>query len=515
MYLIHHLEEKKMKTTKIIVSLILVIAMLSTAVLSFAGCKKKESTATVAEKAFNKTLSAYAPFENNFVYDEKGAYKSTVTIDGSKISVLSSEYGGADMLNGAFAEMALVLTGTVNASDLLANILLTSGGEEVINGDLFFKDNKFVVDCDALLGEKAVGVDLSTFSEKLKDSPLAELLEITEEDIAEIKNVISSTADSADANYITEKLAEIYKNATKDNLTITKSNEKITVDGTEIKANVIKMDLTSENLIAIIKKAVEEIKADEKLCTIINTAAATLVATSSDADVIAELEKALEEVYAEIEEFGLVATARCCISKGYLVLADLAVTADGKTANASLSFGADPSKANKIELSVTFDKQTAVVAWVVDENTADNYKAHLEISVPMDLSMSSVTLKPMSFEYSKKNGNFALSIEIPSSFSASVKGVFKTDKTSVLFSLSEVVAKVPGEYSLNLITYTVKLGVEIKIEKLSKADITLPEYSDILEMNEEAISDLMEKIYAFAEQFGLAGQPEPDYDYAY
>ena len=505
-----------MKKTKIIVSLILVIAMLSTALLSFAGCsKKKDSTATVAEKALNKSLSAYAPFNNNFVYDEKGAYKSTVTIDGSKISLVSSEYGDTDMLNGMFSSMALVLTGTTNGSDFLANLLLTSEGNDVINGDIIFKDNKLVLDCENILGEDAIGIDLNNFTENFKNSPLSELFGMSEDDIEGAFNTFPSYMSSDDTAYITEKLTEIYKNSIKDNYTLTKTTEKVTVDETEVQATVIKIEITSANIIAIIKNAVEEIKADEKLCSVINSIFSSYIGYSVDEDIWTELSDELTEIYEEIEESGITATARCCINKGYLLLADISFTAEDETASASLSFGADPSKANKIELTVTSDGQTVVVAWIVDENTSDNYKAHLEVDMPAEISIASVTLKPMTFEYSKKNGNFALSVEIPSSFAISVKGVFSTTKNSVLFSLNEVVAKVPGEYSLDLVTYTVKLGAELKIEKISNADITLPEYSDLLEMNEEALSELITKINAFVEQFGFAESPAPDYDYEY
>lgn len=496
---------------KRISSIFLVAVMLLAVIAVVVGCApKKKSASNELADAFEKTLTAITPYQSAFLFDEKEAYKGTLTLDGNDISLSMTQAGATMDMGKIFEGMLLSMSFASDSSVSFVNLLAKIAGESILDADFYVKGNEIAISEGSVLGEGFFGTDYSKLSEKLGDSALGQLGGITEDDLNEVfaTDVVYSGDDLI---YMSEKFAAILSSELKANGAIKVSNEDITVAGEQIKAKVYKLELTPEVTAIILKSAVTKFFDDKKASSIVE-AAYNATMTNEDkafseslAEMLGELDESLEDL--KKTEFNV--NASCAISGGYLVTAMVDAVYEGEKYYVEACFGADPSTTKEISVSAVIDGQTMAMIWNIEENTASRYEGKL--SMKMGSGGLDVKFDLFSYSIDKQSGDF----EIDADFSAiadgdykfNLKGSLVTTTNSLTFTLTSASLTMPE------IKYDVTLGVEFKLEKTEEKP-TMPEYKDILDLTKEELTEIATNAEAFAhsimEMFGIGGEAMPE-----
>lgn len=381
----------------------------------------------------------------------------------------------------------------------------------VLDLDLLLKDQNLVAGSTSLLGKTNYGVNLKTLARELPDSLFAPgsgsdyaLPQNLYNFLMEWDGMIDLTSARQTAKTQLRRLGFQAVNAMDEYGEIEKSRETITVGSSEIRAQVISIEMDGAALCRISKKLIDWMRHDDAFRDFLRDNIAkpsllTVVFTNRDAyerdldaasaleslfDYLETLQEKLES-YADSHELNLVLTGYIKGFRGQMVQLDVRFTDDGEKTSASLIVGPNPQKPESIIFSVKNDDgRKTSLSYTREQNDSSRYEASIRIR------QDSETLARVQISWDKNSGAvFIKGVGQDENTTEIVANLKKDSKLYRVVPKSVSVKTADGEkkYPLN--------GLLLEIEKSSGMP-TVPAYTQLISLDKEGMVSLTEDVKA-------------------
>jgi len=351
------------------------------------------------------------------------------------------------------------------------------------------KDN-IAASSEVLFGEKAYGINLEKLVKNFEDSAFGPDgkyslgIELDEEHDAIAERTFKMSEAAMD---LSKDMTKTLMKSLKKHAEMTKEGTSMTFAGESIKVNAVTLKMDDEVILAVVGDMLTYLKENEALRSFLKDYADLLI-TLSDGELgyddkdeliddfydalddvdLGDLEDALDEV-----EPSLSATFYISKSEKALVGLDCTTKADGERVRLTSSFGPSWDKLNEISVKLSAPDVDIRFSYLVTEDTKQAYTAEIEFDSEDGVPVEGT------FEWDKKSGGFELGLESEyASFSAEGE-LALTDKelTLLLDSIHED-------------DYKQDIGITLILKADDKMP-SMPKYTDVLEMTEEDVEDLV------------------------
>lgn len=458
---------------KKLIAVFLVLAMLLASVVVLSSCS------AVKENSFEKdaqgTISdAIQKAYGSFFQDESGMGEVASAAFESGMMQLSLE---SETLLGEIEKIEETLYFDKESKRYVSDTAVRYGGETYsLRADLL--DKVLTLSGESVFGSQtAYAIHFSSLLTDLDNSHLLAMFDITEEELAEFKELLSTIDSGVAENAPTEEEMQALKNEVLALLRPVVASE----DLNDTDCVTVTYTLANDTIYAAIKKWVEGTVADEKQRT--------------------ELLSSLDEAWAELDTNYLF-TLKMYVAKrsGALVRAELAGSQSAldpeypeqSTMSMALSF-------SETEISITGSAKTS--AWYQVEDKNSSYELKLTKAVGEEETKYTFSARttedgetetPFSFSYAykKATGDFTLMLnalddETEEVESLTVAGKVTVDKTSATLAVNSITS---GEVTLNVkFSLIFKKNVELPAAENGKNVLTLTE-----EETEQFLTDFSE-----------------------
>jgi len=367
---------------------------------------------------------------------------------------------------------------------------VTVDDEVLLDAGVYVTENDLALNSKALLDEEAYGINLKNLTKNFNDSVFGphgpyELDIELDEDSDPI--VEKSLKMAEDAEALAKDIAENTLKALKKNAEMSKETVSKKFASEKVKVTAVKMAMDNETMVGFVEDMVNYASKDKKIKSFLNEYAEFMMTTTGgdpdDAeDFIEDFYDALEDVDMEdveeaMEDLDLEVEAIFYISKSgkSLVGLDLDFDVDGESISFTSTFGPAPDKLDEIsfELSAPYTEYSG--SYVVKEDTKQNYSAEFELDLDGDEVEGT-------FEWDRKGGDFEFEIDD----SYSVYGA----EGNLILSTKEAVLVLESIYEDD---DDIDLGLTLTAKANDKMP-SMPKYTDVLEMSEDDVEDLVEDI---------------------
>ncbi|MBQ7980819.1 MAG: hypothetical protein IJ305_04335 [Oscillospiraceae bacterium] len=400
----------------------------------------------------------------------------------------------------SYDDIKMNMDSYVNEADKKSSgtYVMEIGGEKAeiyyaVNGD------SFKVGESGKSGENVFEFNAKTLADDLAGSIFApgsgSSMEIPQEDydmIVEYLGQVSSALEG-EGEETSEKYAEAEKliNDMMSEATVEKKVD-ITVDETEVKANILTFNFDKADmeqiLDACVDIAMEEMAAQGE--------------EVSKEELTAELDEVMNSISKmDIELVYYVNSKTHCLMQMDCT-ADMTMTVEEETQDIKLdmvtSYGADPETSNEVNVEITIEAAgEEVVVEILSERKSEN-----ETEVAISASVQGVSMEVVVLNFKRDGENYTISAEVPvAEAEATVEGTFKNDGKSVEATVEKVTYAMATEEiegnveNLNIKGY-IKQGGEFDDR----------EAKNFFELTEEELMTIVENI---SNDFGaLAGNTE-------
>ncbi len=416
---------------KKILSFLLIAIMLVACLVIMASCGRisendlENDPFAVVNEAVNKSMNEF--FEDKSGFSDvlkKAAEKGKYTVS----------FASDDLMGGELTEVSETVWLDKKNSSFVSKTAVNYNGEK-LSAFIYGQKDKIAFESNAVLGDtSALLFDPKTFAEKLDGSALAELMEIAQEDISELKEIINSVFDESrlDTEENSEKLTALYNElyAMMDQSVSTEKAED--ADGKEKKYIVSTYSITNENLKSMLERMYgfaldelgetaeenaelktefdamlaeldESVTLDLKLSLYIDGKSGSLYMILVDGDMVIteeEYDYVLNENTWEYEEIVTGTVDIPCEIDLKLAISESEITVKADVAVDGESVGIDVSL----------------------EKEAERGDVTYELSAK--LSMGSIEMKLLSATYEyEKNGDITVKVDLPAELGASISGI--------------------------------------------------------------------------------------------
>lgn len=398
---------------------------------------------------------------------------------------------------------------TVSAMGMVENVLYIDSGNsyladfltanmygEELDLSVYLKDSAIALALPAVLGEGTYGVNLDTLASDLKDSAVWALMGTSYEEYASQSGLdMDALADSVTgAMDSVGELEAAIEEAAK-NIKVESAEGKAVVYGTEVDAIIITTSLTTADVKAVLDAAINWL--ETKLA---QEGDAELDSVQSDP--LAEMKDALNEAFAEVDlEF--VITANIHPETEYLMscAVNMAGTVDGDAGEMSMELvlGVDPTTSDRYTQSVSFGaegEEPEMMEAVLTRQLGESEDVYtLSVSaIESEETTGGATFEATkvfsgSFTYNKESHEFVINVEADGE-ETGITGKFQSDEDSLELYIDTV-----ESYSEEM-----EVDISVTLEVIDASELPeMPEYTNILQMTEEELSDLMEQFSGSAE----------------
>ena len=248
---------------KIWITALLLCTLLTCCVL-MSACGKgisekdlKKDTIAVLNQTYENTIGEFFKDESGF----DKVMESAMNKGSFNITVASDE-----LMGGTLTKINETIYVDAKGSAFVSDTLVTVGGED-LSARIYGNNDALVLSSPSILGsDTAYALNFKTISEKFKDSALAKMMEISDEDMANVTAVINGLTASlskvdAEQTEETEKFIKELSTLAKQ----TVSTETETVEDKEVKYLVVTYTINNEVVKAIVDKFVTEMGLSEIL----------------------------------------------------------------------------------------------------------------------------------------------------------------------------------------------------------------------------------------------------------
>ncbi len=369
-------------------------------------------------------------------------------------------------------------------------------GEEKVEIYAAAKDTAVKFGTNTKSGEHIYQIDAKTLAEDVAGSIFApgsgSSMEIPQEDydmIVEYLGQITSAVDS-EGEELPESYAELEKliDEMMSEVVVEKKAD-ITVDETEVKANILTFNFDKEDvgklLDAYVDIAMEEMAAQGE--------------EVSEEELTAEFDEVMNSVVKmDIKLVYYVNSKTHCLMQMDCTM-DMSVTEDEETQDIKLdlitSYGADPATSNEVTVEMTIDVAgEKVVVEIISERKSEN-----ETEVVINAAMQGMSMEVVVLNFERDGENYTITAKIPVvKAEASVDGTLKTESNSVEATVDKVTYAMATEEIEGNVE---DLNIKCYIKQGGKYDDR--EAKDFFKLTEDELNTFVEDI---SNDFGaLAG----------
>lgn len=412
--------------------------------------------ASLSLKAFSDLENKAGAFELLF----KGTkdYLAKAYVD-DKAVILKSE----DLLGGSYG---MPVDGV---GDLLSSLLLANNEGKIVSSD----------------GGIVVGDEFE---------------QISGEGGADVAGMIVSTllpyADKIDE--LENKYSLIILNTLFEKKALSMETAEVSVLDENVKASLVKVTLTKEDVVAIVADVAESAKTDATVKEIVKAIAEKAGEEVTDEEIVKGIDDGVKEIGEALEKVTLNFLINAYLNKnnGALSCLDINGTVEVEGKKAEIAF--------KLELGKTFEKfegfrltmsvkqgeeetETVVLSLKVLEDTEENFKIKFEGSIP------DTDMPEMQFEHNRKNGEYTLSLTVPADEESPLGSAAQTITISGNLTKTEKQVVLTIEsigfsgLTISLFKITITVDAEATCEKET-------EYTDISTLTDEQRAAIGEKV---------------------
>ncbi len=544
-----------MKKIIIIVSIVLVLAIGATAAM-FIFKAPPATPIQKVENAIEKSIETLST-ANTDTISKNLEFASSGSVEISADLGQLMKYSGADMDLDAMLKLYMDAENSKFAEELNLSI----NNQTIIDALIALNENNFAIKSDTILGKDAYGITFADFFDKFDSSIFgpngAYSLGVTSEELKENLSAAFTAAfktafDSAKVTAETEALADKFAKDFKEvlytslytNATFAEADGALTVAGSEIQTTDISIILNEEQATTVLLDLLKFIRDSEDFKTLFITCAEiTGVYSTGDTigfgsaafyldvhstdpeevyndfieiinESIEELSPAEEESTGEVEsseeetedtqdEFTLTITFHISKDNGELIGVSLGTIGEDSIDEVEVKFG--PSFANIDQIILTsksddltdsIEADSFTVEYIVNEDSESSYKASINVSsveyykwndeVEEDKEAVNVTL-----EWDKQEYDYSLEIEYTSdgeTEKVTLGGIYQAGEDCEILTLTTV-----GAQGIKLDIGEVKL-----VTRYSDTVPEIPEFTEVLDMTEEDVEELVETFEQFA-----------------
>ena len=485
------------KTLKSLLGIFMAIAMIF-GVLCLASCGEEPTPDEYVEDSVKKTTAArrLAGLPDAMEVSEKDALTFTASLKDSDIGSL---------LDIAVESAIITATYTKNA--------IKASGEATVDGTTYDMDvaaNKDAVafTSKSVLDGKYYGLDLTKDASDYPDSYLYQMGES-----ANINKFISAVKTAIEEAFSDKKSGksidvEAYKAAVVSALT---EDGKITMEKNDNGGKDVVITIDNKAVETIIRTVFNKAKDDEALKSLIEDAN-----TLSDKAVIStdlsEYEDDLDELIDEMNK-NVKFSAVCTIStdkKDVIQTVSCPVTVqllsggeEAEETKIKFSIELDLTESDKSVLTVDLSKLDGAPFEKVELTYKKEYEGNVSkatLSLSAKINKMSIDYELLTFEYDTNTTEYtaSLNLGILSTFSSyyaasngnstiTLTGKLAGSKNDASVTYDELKIDLPNKQA------TYKIGLEIKVSK-TKDSVKVPEFTDVLAMNEEECKKLSSEI---------------------
>lgn len=403
---------------------------------------------------------------------------------------------------------------------LMVGITLAENGTTTSDMDVYLSAQSIAF-TSALL-EKSYGINLPKMAENLSSSVFApdsgSQYAMDQESFDEIIGALSGISSAVsqqeeaaaeipdqlpvDVEALTSSISALVPafsqaiEAASQNMSMQSSTGTVTVNGTEVNVQTVKMQYGTEAIAALYDSLLTSIAADEAaqdavavLVDLVNTAVGGNLGTSGEELVQTiveqneELRASLAEGFAETD-MNFEITVSVDQETSTPVEMGIQATIDGETAALRFQLSEDGSY---IRADVTADGETASVVYTLAENSEDAMSFRVDV-------VSGTETVAVTFVQNKKNQTFDLTysqVTADETYSSTYSGSYTVSDN--LFSL--VLDKIDGE----------EFGGTVTLNLRSQDTLTVPAFTELLQLGEEemtaAMTELLGSVQSVAEIF--------------
>ena len=480
-------------------------ALAALTALTFASCGSKKTAMETVEAAADKSYTQLTEKSDLVNKLEKVANDGSIEL---KMDV--------GTLLQAFAPVSgLDLTASIKGysdadggrSALRADIL--SGGTSIADLLLYMADNSISVSSNALFGNDVYGFSTDNFLSAFNNSQFGEdgyfSLGISAEDISAAIDSVDNYAVRAEkvtaleetVNDVWDGLKDDVYALIEDNGTNTTSDATLSVGGKDVKTTDVNFTYTGDQIADIIKGALELAKDNDDVKEILDAMLEMMKSyypseEMYDLPAVDELMDTLngaldegldsiDDIREDLADFKFSFTMHIGKSSQELIGLTVDISENANSVVMKAVFGPSVNDIDEISFSVDYkdeyESHEMWIKYIVTEDTNDTYRA--ELSYNMDGDKADLA----EIEWNKKSGELDASVTFEGE-TVSIKGKLLNEKDSITLAVNSVTAQ----------GVTVDVG---EIALILSTNDTMPTngaYTDILAMDEYAISDLLNEI---------------------
>ena len=476
-------KKKKVGKTPILISIAAVVVIAIVAIIASAAAS---SPLKLLGKGFVNSVNALK--QNSVV-----AFAEKTAKGGSIEAVCDME----ELLNLP-VEGVLSLKLYTAAAKMAVTADVAIEGESVLDASAFVDEENIAVASEALFGTETYGINLTNFAEKFEDSvfgPDGELslgIELPDATDSVVEDAAKMTEDS---QKIAKSMLAYLLQSIEEHAAVSKEDESLDFNGTEVKATAVGIQADSEALSAMIADLVEYLRSDAELKAFLYNYADYFAAALVESGLVygdyEDGEAIIDEFYEQLENIGdeemeeltealedadveISLTFYITKSGKELVGVKFDGEADGDKVKASVLAG--PSWKNLEEVSVRLDDGYSVirVTYTVETNDKKEYSAELKVRE------GSENILVGEFVWDKENGDFEVELADDWGDTYGLEGSLTVDSkavTIVLDSVSEDSEKID-------------LGISVIVTASDKMP-EMPAYKEILDMTSDDVEDLI------------------------
>lgn len=453
----------KNKSTYVLIACILCIAAMLVGCVLTVNQVKKDPTGQVV-KAIENTLNSFKadePFSMPKGLDKEGTVDLKIT--------------GIPDLEGD-----ITVNYAYKNDDEAASLSITA--DSIGDVEIYRKNSEIALSAETLPGKDAIGLDMSTIKEDLKDSPLLEMFGISYDDLME--QFDSSFTGAKEYN---EALANC-KKAIKDvlvNCETDVAEETVKTNGEDAKAICVTYNMDKDAYIAL---------ADAYKDFLVNF-------NNSVSDEYSEL---FEEMTQEIEDSDAESKLTFAINPAKKVIMqvslDITVTIDGEKDGGSivLDLGKVPADSDKFTVEIKDAENTYSV--IYDRAEKDG-KFCRNISLKDDENSWS-----LEFVYDKDSGEYTLTFT--ETESSTISGTIKSSENEMRITVDKI--EMPDSEGADIsLSLTAKNTADVK---------AMPDYEKITDMTAEELGGVVSSLSGilppmYGSSFSDPYEFDPTYDY--
>ncbi len=472
---------KKILSALLILTLLVVGALLFTSCDEMSEKKMKKDPMTALNEAENNTMSA-------FFSDEAGAGK--VLNKAQKKGSFNITFTTKELFGGDLTKLSETVFVDSKNNAFVSDTFITLCGEDLA-ARIFVDQSGFALSSDAIFGNAdTLVLNFDSMTEKLKGSALADIMEMTDEDVDALIKGLDSMKEALNAKPTDsvkdmkewyDKLAKL----TKETITTETVEDE---DGKKTEYIVVSHTINNDVIEELIDLVLEEIKADGTM----------------SAEDIAEMETSIDALLVQVlGTIELDLTEKTYIVPKNNTIAKITCTGTGKLTASNLIPEADSANM-ELDLSCTFsDNQIAAIldidmadqtikaSFVIDKEQKDD-KTTYTFALAGGTKTVTVDILTGSYVYDKAAEEITVEAEIMQDESTSMT---LTAKASYKVTKNEIFAKV---LSVSAGDETFEFGTDNELSLTIKAEDSIPERpadaKDMMDLSSAELEELGQKV---------------------